>query len=97
MCSSPKGGRGNRPRSAPSKSFSEGFTAHQRARFTDVANRAQERREQRLATNKRWQKSQHNDINNKVESTENHSQKTGMFSWFTEIISHQVSSQPLIA
>ncbi|WP_158769313.1 hypothetical protein [Paraglaciecola sp. L1A13] len=87
MCSSPKGGRGNRPRSAPSKSFSEGFTTQQRARFTDVANRAQERREQRLATNKRWQKSQHNDINNNVESIEHHSPKAGMFSWFSEIFS----------
>lgn len=77
MCSSPKGSGTKRPRSAPSKSFAEGLTPQQRARFTEVANRAQELREQRLLTNKRWQQTHGNKMRDKTSQA----QKSGMSSW----------------
>ncbi|ABG41285.1 hypothetical protein Patl_2774 [Paraglaciecola sp. T6c] len=58
MCSSPKSSGSRRPRSAPSKSLAESFSSEQRARFTQVANQAEQRRAQRVATNKRWKQAQ---------------------------------------
>ncbi|MFT6896764.1 MAG: hypothetical protein ACJA13_001167 [Paraglaciecola sp.] len=81
MCSSPKSSGGNRPRSAPSKSFAEGLTPQQRARFTEVANRAQQRKDQRLMTNKRWQQTHGNTMSDKTTQA----QKSGMFSWLGQI------------
>jgi hypothetical protein len=87
MCSSPKSSGTNRPRSAPSKSFAEAFTPEQRARFTEVANRAQERKERRreqlATTHKPWQQTHSNKMNDKTSP----SQKSGMFSWLGYLFS----------
>ncbi|NCO73519.1 MULTISPECIES: hypothetical protein [Shewanella] len=54
MCSSPKS---SRPVSVskPIKAFGEGLTKEQRLNFTEVANRADERRQQRLEAKRRWE------------------------------------------
>lgn len=53
MCSSPKSAGGSAPK-VRVKGFFEEMPPEQRSRFTEVANRADERRAQRLKTNKRW-------------------------------------------
>lgn len=74
MCSSPKS-------SGPSiskvrlKGFYEEMGSQQRKRFTEVANRADERREQRLELKKRWQAKQQAPV-----------RPTGVFSWLNKMI-----------
>ncbi|GAC31555.1 hypothetical protein [Paraglaciecola polaris] len=89
MCSSPKSSGSRRPRSAPSKSFAEGFTAEQRARFTDVANRAEQRREKRLATDKRWKQAQDNSANKAPIVKAKQQVKAGLFSRLARMLSGQ--------
>lgn len=57
MCSSPKSSGSSQPRTQI-KSLAESLTSEQRARFTLVANRAEERRQQRQVINKQWQQRQ---------------------------------------
>ncbi len=49
----------------PIKSFAEDLTKEQRLRFAEVANRADEQRQKRIANNKRWQQKHKTDKNNK--------------------------------
>lgn len=81
MCSSPKSSGAKRPRRAPSKTFAEGLTSAQRARFTEVANRA----EQRLETHKRWQQTYANKASQEFRHERSKSYNTGLFTWFTQL------------
>lgn len=54
MCSSPKSSGHVRVNRAPIKAFGEDLTKAQRLHFTEVANRADERRQQRLEAKRRW-------------------------------------------
>ena len=55
MCSSPKSSGHVRINRAPIKAFGEGLTKEQRLHFAEVANRADERRQQRLEAKRRWE------------------------------------------
>ena len=57
MCSSPKSAGGSAPKIRLKGLFEE-MAPEQRSRFTEVANRADERRAQRLIVNKRWEEKQ---------------------------------------
>tara|TARA_R110002012_G_scaffold245086_1_gene420064 strand:+ start:5288 stop:5551 length:264 start_codon:yes stop_codon:yes gene_type:complete len=87
MCSSPKSSGSRRPRSAPSKSLAESFSSEQRARFTKVANQAEQRRAQRLATNKRWKQAQA-DKSNTLAINKTSEQNTSLFAWVSQIFAH---------
>jgi len=87
MCSSPKSSGSRRPRSAPSKSLAESFSSEQRARFTQVANQAEQRRAQRLATNKRWKQAQA-DKANTLESHKTSEQSKSLFAWVSQVFAH---------
>jgi hypothetical protein len=87
MCSSPKSSGSRRPRSAPSKSLAENFSSEQRARFTQVANQAEQRRAQRLATNKRWKQAQA-DKSNTLAINKTSEQNTSLFAWMSQVFAH---------
>lgn len=55
MCSSPKSSGHVHINRAPIKAFGEGLTKEQRLHFVEVANRADERRQQRLEAKRRWE------------------------------------------
>ena len=54
MCSSPKSAGGSAPKIRLKGLFEE-MAPQQRTRFTEVANRADERKAKRHETNKRWE------------------------------------------
>ena len=87
MCSSPKGNGSKRPRRLPSKTYSESFTSEQRARFTEVANRAEQRREQRFASNQRWQQSYAHKASHESRLERSKSDNPSIFTWFTQLFS----------
>ncbi|MEP7702353.1 hypothetical protein [Paraglaciecola sp. 25GB23A] len=62
MCSSPKSNSASRANRVTVKAFCEDLNQEQRKRFVQVANRADDRRQTRLATQARWQ--QKNDYRN---------------------------------
>ncbi|MBH0060866.1 MULTISPECIES: hypothetical protein [Pseudoalteromonas] len=73
MCSSPKSSRAFKKTAI---SFNDELTQEQRLRFAAKANLAQERREQREATNKRYEQKH---TSNKTSS--------GLFSWLQQLVS----------
>ncbi|MFT4939304.1 MAG: hypothetical protein ACI88A_002344 [Paraglaciecola sp.] len=73
MCSSPKSS-GSAPKIRV-KGFFEEMAPQQRNRFTEVANRADERRAVRNKTNKRWEAKQ-----------EALAPSRGIFSWLAKLI-----------
>lgn len=74
MCSSPKSSRAVKKTAI---SFNGELTQEQRLRFVARANLAQQRREQREATNKRFEKR-----NPSVKKS-----ATGLFSWLQKLVS----------
>ena len=54
MCSSPKSNMSARAKQAPTKGILEELTIEQRHHFAEVANRADQQRQQRLATQRRY-------------------------------------------
>lgn len=68
MCSSPKSSGHVNINRAPIKAFGEDLTTEQRLRFAEVANRADERRQQRLEAKRRWEQK-----HNTSKSKEQHS------------------------
>ncbi|MCG8498046.1 MAG: hypothetical protein MI796_18620 [Enterobacterales bacterium] len=68
MCSSPKSSGHVRINRAPIKAFGEDLTKEQRLHFAEVANRADERRQQRLEAKRRWEQK-----HNTSKSKEQHS------------------------
>ena len=56
MCSSPTSSAPVRTKKSPIKPFGEGLTSKQGKQFAEVANRADERSEQRRITQRRWEK-----------------------------------------
>ena len=73
MCSSPKSSRAVKKTAI---NFYDELTQEQRLRFAAKANLAQERREQREATNKRYEQKH---TSNKPSS--------GLFSWLQQLVS----------
>ena len=73
MCSSPKSSRAVNKTAI---NFNDELTQEQRLRFAAKANLAQERREQREATNKRYEQKH---TSNKTSS--------GLFSWLQQLVS----------
>lgn len=55
MCSSPKSSGHVRINRAPIKAFGADFTKEQRLHFAEAANRADERRQQRLEAKRSWE------------------------------------------
>ncbi len=85
MCSSPKSSGSSRPRRAPIKSIAERLTSEQRARFTLVANRAQERRDQRQAINKRWEQRNLDNCQQKARAINSTSNSSPIIAWFAKL------------
>ncbi|MGP9672749.1 hypothetical protein ACT3S9_16460 [Pseudoalteromonas sp. AOP31-A2-14] len=67
MCSSPKSSRAVSA-SKPIKAFGEDLSKEQRLHFTEVANRADERRKKRVEEKRRWEQ-KHNTGRNKQQQT----------------------------
>ena len=55
MCSSPKSNIASRANRVPVKALCEDLNQEQRKRFAQIANRADDRLQTRLATQVRWQ------------------------------------------
>ncbi|GAC23918.1 MAG: hypothetical protein CL579_15915 [Alteromonadaceae bacterium] len=87
MCSSPKSSGSRRPLSTSSKSLAESFSSDQRARFTQVANQAEQRRAERLATNKRWKQAQAEKANT-LANNKKSEQSTSLFAWVSQVFAH---------
>ncbi|MDO6695221.1 hypothetical protein Q4574_18125 [Aliiglaciecola sp. 3_MG-2023] len=85
MCSSPKSGGANRLRQAENKSIAERLTSEQRARFTLVANRAQERREQRQLLNKRRQQRNSNSSTRHTRAGNSKPKASSIRAWFSKL------------
>jgi len=78
MCSSPKSSMASRSNKVPVKAFCETLNQGQRKRFADLANRADERRQQRLVAQARWQHK------NKASNTSTH--QSNIWTWFSDVM-----------
>jgi len=74
MCSSPKSSSSSRPK-VRVKGLYEVMDPEKRRRFTEVANRADERKALRQEVSKRWE-SKHG----------SQTKPSGFFSWFSQLI-----------